>query len=70
VTRDPPTDRASCAERRAAWLSGTTLAEREHALRIVIRRQMELPFDLEREPDVIDPDNRPVSDVAADPDYL
>jgi hypothetical protein len=47
VTRDPPTDPASCAERRAAWLAGTTLAERERALGIVIRRQLTLPFDLE-----------------------
>jgi len=33
-------DAAACAERRAAWQSGTTLAEREAALAAVIRRQL------------------------------
>ena len=40
---DLPLDRDSCAERRAAWASGTTLAERERALAAVMRRQLAGP---------------------------
>jgi hypothetical protein len=47
-------DRRSCEERRAAWQSGTTPAEREAALAHVLRRQMRAAVEAREEPDAAD----------------